>query len=590
MRLEPSQIKQILMYVLPAAGVFLFALGMIAVKRFTKPVLTPEQEEQARLDEIEKQIYKVILAEAADMVKKIPYILANMNSFKSYRRIKPGPLGKKLIVFRFDVAMVTKTEIWISFNDWKGFPQGTGYDDLLLVKNNVIDNLEFSLKRQVKWHEVDKYLFLRIGLKYALNGIPKIVAWSVAFNALPKTNPFALAVGMNERGNIVHNDFRRWPHILVTGTSQYGKTTQLMQWLITLISRNGPDVIQFILVDLKEGAEFERFVGVPHVLDFVQEEDQVVGKLVWLIKEYEERMVKIKGQGCSNILAYNKKSYAKLPYIILIIDELADLMMEIPDDLKELIEEMTSGEKGESAAIEKGKKKKKLSTSQIATAAMMILARKARAAGIHLMLCTQILEAKVLPMQIRGNINGRLSFALPGIDESRLALNNALATTLEIPGRCVYKIGADHVILQAPIATDQEIAEVIQAAISAPVVSEPPEYKLFRYSVNGMDGLANVRELWNVTNGEWSFNKVQSALKTYTYDFEKQEPIIDIDEQKYILAPGFNAGNKGMIPRMFISVNGHIPTRDEAKEISLSRYTGNGKLLPQSTPDSDEEE
>src|SRR5690606_22540876 len=168
---------------------------------------------------------------------------------------KPGAAGRRRRLLRFDAAIVTRTEIWFHFYG-RGLPQGVSFADIKDPKNRVLDNLQYAIRRPCRFYEDGDFnLYLRVGLKYALYGIPKRFEWSTAFDALPKTRPLTLALGLDERGNVVYEDLRRWPHILVAGATRQGKSTQIIQWIITLIKRNTPDQVRFIFVDLKEGVE-----------------------------------------------------------------------------------------------------------------------------------------------------------------------------------------------------------------------------------------------------------------------------------------------------------------------------------------------
>jgi len=557
---------QYLIYSLPVLGLTLFALGLYTLRLMRRPSdPTPTATEaETALAKQEKELMNAIIKEAQKLVKDVPEALSIQNSMVSYYRVKPGAAGKRKRLMRFDAAMVTKTEIWLHF--WgRGLPQGVSFADIKKPENKVLDNLQYAIRRPCRFYEDNDFnLYLRIGLKFALAGIPKHVPWSRAFESLPKTQQYTLAMGMSDRGTIVHQDFRRWPHIVVCGATGGGKSVMIIQWILTLIRKNTPDELRFILIDLKEGAELDRFRNMPYTLAFVEEPEDALVQLKWLQVEYKRRMAEIKKEKTVNIDGYNAvvPKHRRMPVLLLIIDELADLMQNEEADIKKQ-----------------------------ANSLLVKLARKARAAGIHMFLCTQAIIAEVLTLSIRINFPGRVAFAMPGISESILALNNSLAASIEtVPGRCVYKIGSEMVILQAPIATDEEIAEAIQATATT-ATNQPglSEMNLFKVSLYNLRGLASWRELWDATDKVWSANKIRKTLQDYTYDWERATPIIDIDGQQFILAPGYMSG-KGPIPRRLIAVNGHVPTREEIKAMPLVLEAGNIKKPLLVTPYSDEEE
>ncbi|MCP4428895.1 MAG: hypothetical protein GY803_30800 [Chloroflexi bacterium] len=518
--------------------VFLFALW----RRARVDSLSEEERaerERVRLEAKEEQLlYRAIEREARYLIKEIPKHLSIQNRLD---RLVPigyqksgGKRRRKRKLVQFDAALITKTEIWFHVNGRK-LPYGVSFSDLRRPEHRVKENLQYAIHRPVRFYEDNEFnLFIRIGLKNAVMGVPKKVQWSRVYHALPKSSPFAVAVGVNEYGKVIYQDLRKWPHGIVAGSTNQGKSTQLSQWIITLVKRNSPDMCQFIFIDLKDGVEFDRFRDLPHTLAFVQEPENVQNQLDWLHSEYRRRMGMFKGV-CRNVQGWNAQNRNKLQYIFLIIDEIAVL------------------------TLDKGLREKAVET-------LVKLAQRARAAGIHVITATQVIQAEVLPLLIRANMPGRVVFSLPGNTESILILNNGLAVGLEPQGRCVYLHGARHHILQAPIATDEEVNEVIQTAITGrgkPDDSPFDEIDLFRVAIHNLGGLASWRELYDSTNGAMGQKKIKAVLKKYSFD--QDDPagsVFEFDGVRYLLSnPRVTSdGNK---PRRLVEAGDSLPQTDD---------------------------
>lgn len=212
-----------------------------------------------------------------------------------------------------------------------------------------------------------------------------------------RNNNLHVAVGEDVAGKSWVADLSKMPHLLVAGSTGSGKSVCLNAIILSLLYANGPDDLKFILVDPKR-VEFPVFNGIPHLLTpVVTDTKKTVNSLKWAIGEMERRFDILSKVNKRDIKSYNAAAREKLPYIIIVVDELADLMA-------------ASG-----AEIE---------------ACIIRLAQMSRAVGIHLVLATQRPSVDVITGLIKANITSRIAFSVGSIIDSRTILDTAGAEKL----------------------------------------------------------------------------------------------------------------------------------------------------------------
>ncbi len=200
---------------------------------------------------------------------------------------------------------------------------------------------------------------------------------SKQFQKIGEKSPLAIALGQSVDGAPVSADLASMPHLLIAGTTGSGKSVCVNAIINSIIVRNSPDVVKFIMVDPKR-VELTGYNGIPHlVAPVVVELERIVGVLKWVTREMDERYKKFSTAGARNIEDYNKHRPANepnMPYIVVIIDELADLMMLAPDETERVITR---------------------------------IAALARATGIHLVIATQRPSVDVVTGLIKANFPAR---------------------------------------------------------------------------------------------------------------------------------------------------------------------------------------
>ncbi len=207
----------------------------------------------------------------------------------------------------------------------------------------------------------------------------------------------ALALGRDVAGrpNIV--DLGKMPHVLIAGTTGSGKSVAINSLIISLLYRNTPQDVKFIFVDPKH-VELTPYNGIPHLLTpAITDADKAINALKWVVAEMERRYKLVAAVGKRNITEYNEKNELKLPFIVVVVDELANLMA---------------------------------ANKQEVEAAVVKLASLARAVGIHLVLATQRPSTEIITGLIKANVSTRIAFKLPSQIDSRTILDSAGAEKL----------------------------------------------------------------------------------------------------------------------------------------------------------------
>ena len=230
---------------------------------------------------------------------------------------------------------------------------------------------------------------------------------TTAFQKIKARSRLATALGKGAGGEAVAADLARMPHLLVAGATGSGKTVCLDSIICCLLVHNSPDDIRFIMVDPKR-VELVMFNGLPHLAaPVVVDTDKAIKALRWLSQEMDRRYRKFAEAGVRNIEGYNKERSPGegLPYLVLIIDELADLMMVAFDEVEH---------------------------------ALCRLAQLARATGIHLVVATQRPSVDVVTGLIKANFPTRISFAVTSQVDSRTILDTVGAEKLLGRGDMLY--------------------------------------------------------------------------------------------------------------------------------------------------------
>ena len=244
-------------------------------------------------------------------------------------------------------------------------------------------------------------------------------------------------IGKDVAGNPVFGDIAKYPHALICGATGMGKSVCINSILVSILYKARPDEVKLIMVDPKK-VEFRMYSGIPHLLiPVITEAKQAAGALMWAVEEMERRYELIEKHNVRNLEAYNEKVTndpslgEKLPKIVIVIDELADLMMMVRDPVEDLI---------------------------------MRIAQKARAAGIHLIIGTQRPSVQVITGAIKANIPSRLSCKVTSQVDSRTIFDMGGAEKLLNRGDMLYwpVDRTKPLRVQGAFVSDSEVEEVME--------------------------------------------------------------------------------------------------------------------------------
>ncbi|HSW48357.1 MAG TPA: DNA translocase FtsK [Candidatus Saccharimonadales bacterium] len=215
-----------------------------------------------------------------------------------------------------------------------------------------------------------------------------------------------VALGLDVSGNPIAVDLAKMPHVLVAGTTGSGKSVLINAFISSLLFRASPQEVRLIMIDPKR-VEFTNYNGIPHLLTpVIVESDKILSALKWAMGEMDKRYKIFAERGVRNIDSYNELSgFQALPYIVIFIDELADLMMFAPVEVEDAIAR---------------------------------LAQMARATGIHLVIATQRPSVNVITGLIKANVPCRIAFSVSSMIDSRVIIDSPGAEKLLGRGDMLY--------------------------------------------------------------------------------------------------------------------------------------------------------
>jgi len=333
-------------------------------------------------------------------------------------------------------------------------------------------------------------------------------------------SPLTLALGKDIVGAPFVTDLKKLPHLLIAGTTGSGKSVGINAMILSLLYKNSPDELKFLMIDPKM-LEFSIYNDIPHLLTpVITEPKKAIVALNAMVKEMERRyklMAKLK---VKNIEGYNKKSDEKLPYIVIIIDELADLMM-------------TSGKDVEYSIAR--------------------LAQMARASGIHLIVATQRPSVDVVTGLIKANLPSRISFKVGQKIDSKVILDQFGAESLLGRGDMLFTPpGITGLIrLHAPFTSEEEIEKIVEflktqreVKYDTSIINFIEDDTIVNENVDDLDELFDEAKKIILTEKRTSISYLQRRLQI---GYNRAANIIEQMERMGILSPPNAKGQREIL-------------------------------------------
>jgi S-DNA-T family DNA segregation ATPase FtsK/SpoIIIE len=389
------------------------------------------------------------------------------------------------------------------------------------------------------------------------------------FRNSPK--PLTTALGRSISGKAVFGNLAKMPHVLVAGTTGSGKSVTIHSMITSLLYRNGPDDLKLILIDPKR-VELTLYNNIPHLLTpVITEAKKTILALKWAAKEMDRRYDILESESVRDIESYHNNVFGKspkktktnsdgveeevtadrMPYIVIIIDELADIMSSYPRELE---------------------------------AAIVRLAQMSRAVGIHLILSTQRPEVNVITGLIKANVPARVALKVSSQIDSRTILDAGGAEKLLGAGDMLYSSGeAQPERLQSAFISESEVKKVVKyladayrdevsEEISLTSGSISADKSIFESTLESDDDMEDDDEMYEearacvIEAGRASTSYLQRKLKL---GYARAARLMDKLEERGVIGPGDGAKPREVLEK--------IPARNTAHSVAGGERTESGE-------------
>ena len=329
-----------------------------------------------------------------------------------------------------------------------------------------------------------------------------------------------IALGKSISGAPIVGDLTNMPHLLIAGTTGSGKSVCINTIIVSLLYKLKPDLCKFILIDPKM-LELSTYEGIPHLLTpVITDAKKATSALAWTVKEMNSRYKLMSKVGVRNIDGYNAKHKLKMPYIVVVVDEMSDLMLVAGKEIENYIQK---------------------------------LSQMARAAGIHIIMATQRPSVDVITGTIKANFPTRISFQVSSKIDSRTILGEQGAEQLLGKGDMLFMSSANRIVrIHGPYVSEQEIEKIsntLRAQGEPDYVEEiTMQENKESTSVLGDDG--DEDELYNQaleiikSEGKASTSFLQRKLQI---GYNRAARIIDMMEEKGIVSKANHVGKREVL-------------------------------------------
>jgi len=328
-----------------------------------------------------------------------------------------------------------------------------------------------------------------------------------------------IAIGKSISGLPIVGDLTAMPHLLIAGTTGSGKSVCINTIIVSLLYRLNPDLCKFILIDPKM-LELSAYEGIPHLLSpVITDSKKAASALGWTVKEMNSRYKLMSKEGVRNIDGYNSKHKLKMPYIVVVVDEMSDLMLVAGKEIENYIQK---------------------------------LSQMARAAGIHIIMATQRPSVDVITGTIKANFPTRISFRVSSKIDSRTILGEQGAEQLLGNGDMLFMSSANKVVrIHGPYVSEKEIEKItntLRAQGEPDYIEEitTNERNHNTDNISGDDTDTLYSQALNIikTEGKASTSFLQRKLQI---GYNRAARIIDMMEEKGIVSKANHVGKREVL-------------------------------------------
>ena len=330
-----------------------------------------------------------------------------------------------------------------------------------------------------------------------------------------------IALGKNISGTPIIGDLTSMPHLLIAGTTGSGKSVCINTIILSLLYRHTPEKCKFILIDPKM-LELSTYEGIPHLLcPVITEAKKAASVLGWVVKEMESRYRLMTKEGVRNIDSYNTKHKLPMPYIVVVVDEMSDLMLVAGKEIENYIQK---------------------------------LSQMARAAGIHIIMATQRPSVDVITGTIKANFPTRISFQVTSKIDSRTILGEQGAEQLLGKGDMLYMSSANRILrIHAPFVSDGEIEKInnfLRLQAEPDYIDEILNFVDEKEIDNGSKNVGDKDELYQSaleiikSEGKASTSFLQRKLQI---GYNRAARIVDMMEEEGVVSKANHVGKRDVL-------------------------------------------
>lgn len=438
-----------------------------------------------------------------------------------YRKSEKDLIEKGVRRVVFSLAITQPEAIWLRIDTSpRKFPRGVSL--AAINRPEILNDLSVSAERPVRFKQAGDGAWLMIERDSGVFGIRNVSFGEMLANWPEKSRKeLLLPFGLTTNRRLIIESLIEFPHVLIGGATQSGKTTLTHAWICALAVKNPADKLNLVLIDLKGGVEYTRYKKLPHLWQsetrdgdmtngFIKDRNKVIPVLEALRFEVDNRLARFeRAGGMQTIAAWNHYHRRDpMPRIVVFIDELASLMLE--PDLKKDAERLLAD-----------------------------IGARGRAPGIHLVIATQRPEVSVVSGRIKGNIDCRVCFRVPDNTSSMVILDDISGSQFpeDTPrGRYIYKYGNTRREIQGPWIGPGVIHDKVAGILTGDVALQndptPDPEAIFAFALDEFGGAFPLNRLFKALRGKGVTDRY---LRYLAREYENE--LIEIRGDVYILRP-----------------------------------------------------